>query len=46
MIGMVNAADIDLIGQLQPNTAVRFVKVRMALDARQARAGLLARLRS
>ncbi|MDA9506970.1 allophanate hydrolase [Bradyrhizobium sp. CCBAU 11386] len=48
MVGTVISADMDLIGQLQPNTPVRFVKVGMeeALAARHARAGLLARLRS
>jgi allophanate hydrolase subunit 2 len=39
---------MDLIGQLQPNTPVRFVKVEMdqALAARRARAELLARVRA
>jgi allophanate hydrolase subunit 2 len=48
MVGTVIAADMDLIGQLQPNTPVKFVKVGMdeALAARQGRAGLLAKLRS
>ena len=48
MVGTVIAADMDLIGQLQPNMPVRFVKVGMeeALAARHDRAGLLARLRS
>lgn len=38
-IGAVISADMDLIGQLQPNTKVRFVKVNMetALAARQER---------
>ncbi len=38
-IGAVISADMDLIGQLQPNTKVRFVKVDMetALDARKER---------
>jgi allophanate hydrolase subunit 2 len=38
---------MDLIGQLQPNTPVRFVKVAMeeALAARRSRAELLAKLR-
>jgi allophanate hydrolase subunit 2 len=37
-----------MIGQLQPNTPVRFVKVEMdqALAARRARAELLARVRA
>ncbi|WP_426434681.1 biotin-dependent carboxyltransferase family protein [Bradyrhizobium genosp. P] len=48
MVGTVIAADMDLIGQLQPNTPVKFVKVGMdqALAARHDRAGLLAQLRS
>jgi biotin-dependent carboxylase-like uncharacterized protein len=48
MVGTVIAADMDLIGQLQPNTPVKFVKVGMdeALAARKSRAGLLAKLRS
>jgi biotin-dependent carboxylase-like uncharacterized protein len=48
MVGTVISADMDLIGQLQPNTPVRFVKVEMdeALAARRARAGLLAKVRS
>lgn len=39
MLGTVISADMDLIGQLQPNTAVRFVRVDMddALAARQVR---------
>lgn len=48
MVGTVIAADMDLIGQLQPNTPVRFVKVGMdeALAARKSRAELLGKLRS
>lgn len=48
MLGTVISADMDLIGQLQPNTPVRFVKVAMeeALAARRSRAELLAKLRS
>jgi biotin-dependent carboxylase-like uncharacterized protein len=48
MVGTVISADMDLIGQLQPNTPVRFVKVEMdqALAARKARAELLAKTRS
>lgn len=48
MVGTVIAADMDLIGQLQPNTPVRFVKVGMdeALAARRSRAALLGRLRT
>lgn len=47
MVGTVIAADMDLIGQLQPNTPVRFVKVDMnqALAARKSRSELLGRLR-
>jgi biotin-dependent carboxylase-like uncharacterized protein len=48
MVGTVIAADLDLIGQLQPNTPVRFVKVGMeqALAARNSRAELLCKVRS
>jgi allophanate hydrolase subunit 2 len=48
MVGTVISADMDLIGQLQPNTPVRFVKVEMdqALAARKGRAELLAKVRS
>ncbi|MDA9542430.1 allophanate hydrolase [Bradyrhizobium sp. CCBAU 21362] len=48
MVGTVIAADLDLIGQLQPNTPVRFVKVGMeqALAARNSRAELLGKVRS
>jgi biotin-dependent carboxylase-like uncharacterized protein len=48
MVGTVIAADMDLIGQLQPNTPVRFVKVGMneALSARKSRAELLGKLRT
>lgn len=48
MIGTVVSADMDLIGQLQPNTPTRFVKVDMddALKARADRAALLDRIRS
>ncbi len=48
MIGTVISADMDLIGQLQPNTPVRFVEVSMdeALDARRDRQGMLARVRA
>lgn len=47
MVGTVVSADMDLIGQLQPNTPTRFVKVDMAgaLQARADRAGLLDRIR-
>ncbi len=48
MIGTVISADMDLIGQMQPNTPVRFVKVEMdeALLARRTRAELLTKVRS
>ena len=48
MVGTIISADMDLIGQLQPNTPVRFVKVEMdqALAARKVRAELLAKTRS
>lgn len=47
MLGTVISADMDLIGQLQPNTPTRFVKVNMdqALAARKERAEVLARIR-
>ncbi|MDQ0390377.1 biotin-dependent carboxyltransferase family protein [Labrys monachus] len=47
MVGTVIAADMDLIGQLQPHTPTRFVKVDMdqALAARADEAVRLERLR-
>lgn len=47
MIGTVISADMDLIGQLQPHTPTRFVKVDMdqALAARADRKAALARAR-
>ena len=47
MVGAVISADMDLIGQMQPNTPTRFVKVTMeqALAARAEQEELLARLR-
>ncbi|MEM9343384.1 MAG: biotin-dependent carboxyltransferase family protein [Pseudomonadota bacterium] len=47
MIGTIIAADMDLIGQLQPNTETRFVEVDMAaaLDARAERKATLASIR-
>ena len=47
MLGTVISADMDLIGQLQPHTPTRFVKVDMdqALAARHDRQGLLDRVR-
>jgi len=48
MVGTVISADMDLIGQLQPHTPTRFVKVTMedALAARAEQAQLLERLRT
>ena len=48
MLGAVISADMDLIGQLQPHTPTRFVKVdmEMALDARRERQSLLDKLRA
>ncbi|MFD2239381.1 biotin-dependent carboxyltransferase family protein [Aureimonas populi] len=48
MLGTVISADMDLIGQLQPNTKTRFLRVSMeeALAARAAEAGRLDRLRA
>jgi biotin-dependent carboxylase-like uncharacterized protein len=47
MVGTVISADMDLIGQLQPNTPTRFVRVEMdaALKARADRAALIGRVR-
>jgi allophanate hydrolase subunit 2 len=47
MLGTVISADMDLIGQLQPNTPTRFVKVDMdaALKARADRAAVLESIR-
>jgi biotin-dependent carboxylase-like uncharacterized protein len=47
MIGTVIAADMDLVGQLQPHTETKFVEVDMpgALRARHDRAALLDRIR-
>ena len=47
MLGTVISADMDLIGQLQPNTPTRFVKVDMdaALAARRDRSSVLDRIR-
>ena len=48
MLGTVISADMDLIGQLQPHTPTRFVKVGMetALTARRDRAALINRIRA
>ncbi len=47
MIGTIISADMDLIGQLQPNTETRFVEVDMdgALAARSERKATLAAIR-
>jgi biotin-dependent carboxylase-like uncharacterized protein len=47
MIGTVISADMDAIGQLQPNSPTQFVRVDMAgaLAARRERAALFERLR-
>ena len=47
MLGTVIAADMDLIGQMQPHTPTRFVEVDMdtALQARQERRTLLDQVR-
>jgi biotin-dependent carboxylase-like uncharacterized protein len=47
MLGTVISADMDLIGQMQPHTPTRFVRVDMdtALQARHDRAALLQRVR-
>ncbi len=48
MLGTVISADMDLIGQLQPHTPTRFVKVDMetALSARKERAALMNQIRN
>jgi biotin-dependent carboxylase-like uncharacterized protein len=48
MVGTVISADMDLIGQLQPHTPTRFVKVDMktALAARHDRAAVLDKVRA
>jgi biotin-dependent carboxylase-like uncharacterized protein len=48
MLGTVISADMDLIGQLQPNTPTRFVRVDMAsaLKARTDRARQIDRIRA
>jgi allophanate hydrolase subunit 2 len=47
MIGTVISADMDLIGQMQPNTPTRFVRVTIddALKARADREGLIGKIR-
>ena len=48
MVGTVISADMDLIGQLQPNTSARFIEVDMktALAARRDRTAMLAKVRA
>jgi len=48
MVGTVISADMDLIGQLQPHTPAKFVKVDMAgaLQARHDRQALLGKVRA
>ena len=48
MLGTVISADMDLIGQMQPHTPARFVKVDMnaALQARHNRQAMLAEVRA
>ena len=48
MVGTVISADMDLIGQLQPHTPTRFVKVdlKTSLAARHDRAGVLDKVRA
>jgi biotin-dependent carboxylase-like uncharacterized protein len=48
MVGTVISADMDLIGQLQPHTPAKFVKVDMngALQARHDRESLLEKVRA
>lgn len=48
MIGTVISADMDFIGQLQPHTSVRFIRVDMkaALSARRDREEMLKKLRA
>ncbi len=48
MVGTVISADMDLIGQLQPNVQVRFVEVDMdaALTARRERTAVVKAIRS
>jgi biotin-dependent carboxylase-like uncharacterized protein len=48
MVGTVISADMDLIGQLQPHTPAKFVKVDMgaALQARKDREALLGKVRA
>lgn len=47
MVGTVISADMDTIGQMPPNSKVRFVNVTLdeSLDARRERADRLDRIR-
>lgn len=47
MVGTIISADMDLIGQLQPNTPTQFVKVNMhtALAARRERSDVIDKIR-
>ncbi|NRA86557.1 MAG: biotin-dependent carboxyltransferase [Rhizobiales bacterium] len=47
-IGAVISADMDYIGQLQPHTPVKFIKVNMeqALEARKERQDMLTKIRT
>ncbi len=47
MLGTIISADMDLIGQLQPNTETRFIKVNMqtAMEARRERKATLGEIR-
>jgi allophanate hydrolase subunit 2 len=48
MLGTIIAADMDLIGQLQPHSPARFVEVTLdqALAARHDRQAAIARVRA
>ncbi len=48
MLGAVISADMDLIGQMQPHTETKFVKVDMdeALQARKDRKDMLSKIRA
>jgi biotin-dependent carboxylase-like uncharacterized protein len=48
MVGTVISADLDVIGQLQPHTPAKFVKIDIdgALAARRERAALLGKVRA
>jgi allophanate hydrolase subunit 2 len=48
MVGTVISADMDLIGQLQPHTPAKFVRVDMktAMAARHDRAAMLGKVRN